>query len=65
VVEDGVTDTRGVNYVVVVENFRVVPFVRVVPEEAVHLQNVFGNRTVVKDFLTVVGLVEEVLRNLF
>jgi hypothetical protein len=65
VVQDGVTDTRRVKYVVVVQNFRVVPFVGVVPEEAVHLQNVFRNGTVVEDFLTVVGLVEEVLRNLF
>ena len=64
-VQDGVTDTRRVNYAIVVQNFRVVPFVRVIPKEAVHLQSVFRNGTVVEDFLTVVGLVEEVLRNLF
>jgi hypothetical protein len=64
VVQDGVTDTRRVNDVVAVQNFRVVPFVRVIPEEAVHLQNVFWNWTVIKDFLSVVGLVEKVLGNL-
>ena len=64
-VENSVADTRGVNDIVFVQDLGVISLKRIIPEEPVHFHYAFGDWTLLKLLLFVIGVIEKVLRNLW